>query len=169
MALSDGWSASVEGIIFSELEEYDDAQSAFSKAEEPAARIELVRVLIAKEELEAAEAAVDQIPEGAWNEFAFGLVEEARGNTERAIGSLEAAIEADTQLTLPSNGGVYDRIGDDDMAIENYLLCADADPVYLPGVINLGILYEERGDAMQRLTASVRSWRTIHTTAAPSC
>ena len=33
------------------------------------------------------------------------------------------------------------------MAIENYLLCADADPVYLPGVINLGILYEERGDA----------------------
>ena len=58
-AASDGWSASVEGIIFSELEEYDDAQTALAKAEEPAARIELVRVLIAKEELDEAEAAVD--------------------------------------------------------------------------------------------------------------
>ena len=145
----DAWASSLEGIIMSELEEFDDAKNALASADEPAAIIEMVRVLIAVDDLDGAEAAVDNIPDGPWNEFAYGLVEEARGNTERAIGCLEAAVEGDGTLVDAAFklGVLLDRIGDDDMAIENYLLCADADPAYLPGVINLGILFEERGDA----------------------
>lgn len=145
----DAWGSSLEGIIMSELEEYEDAKKALQSADEPAAKIEMVRVLIAMDDLDGAEAAVDNIPDGPWNEFAYGLVEEARGHTERAIGCLEAAVEGDSTLVDAAFklGVLLDRIGDDDMAIENYLLCADADPAYLPGVINLGILFEERGDA----------------------
>jgi DNA-directed RNA polymerase subunit alpha len=33
------------------------------------------------------------------------------------------------------------------MAVDNYLICADVWPHYLPGVTNLGILYEERGES----------------------
>ena len=42
---------------------------------------------------------------------------------------------------------VIGSIGDDDLAAEHYLVCADSIPAYLPGVTNLGMLYEERGEA----------------------
>jgi DNA-directed RNA polymerase subunit alpha len=33
------------------------------------------------------------------------------------------------------------------MAVEYYLVCADVHPHYVPGITNLGILYEERGES----------------------
>ena len=108
----------------------------------------MVRVLIAVD-LSMVQKLQSTLSQRSLERNLYGLVEEARGNTERAIGCLEAAVEGDGTLVDAAFklGVLLDRIGDDDMAIENYLLCADADPAYLPGVINLGILFEERGDA----------------------
>lgn len=141
----------VLGLIYEELEEYEDAVEFYQKAvvDIPAANVQIARCYIELEELDKANDIIDQLPESADAEFLAGQVAEAEGKIEAAINAYESAIELDGKHVEAAFklGVLLDRIGDDDMAIEALLVCADVYPHYLPGVINLGILYEERGEA----------------------
>ena len=152
--LSDDGSAlsnAVLGLIYEELEEYEDAVEFYKKAaaEIPAANVQVARALIEAEQIDDANAIVDNLPESADAEYLAGLIAEYEGRVEAAINAYESAVELDAQHVEAAFklGVLLDRIGDDDMAIETLLVCADVYPHYLPGVINLGILYEERGEA----------------------
>ena len=118
-------------------------------AEIPAANVQVARALIEAEQIDDANAIVDNLPESADAEYLAGLIAEYEGRVEAAINAYESAVELDAQHVEAAFklGVLLDRIGDDDMAIETLLVCADVYPHYLPGVINLGILYEERGEA----------------------
>ena len=126
--------------------------AAFSRKqqlEDEGAQSAMVRVLVELEDFDAAYDTVDRMPESAEREYLNGLIEEKRGRVERAIACLESALELESENVEAAFklGVLLDRIGDDDMAIEYYMVCSDANPQYLPGVINLGILYDERGEA----------------------
>jgi len=140
----------VLGLIESELGEYADAKTHLAAAAKglPEAKAELVRVLLAAGLHDEGEKALQGVPNGADRDFLTGALAEARGNIEPAIKSFEAALEADGSHVEAAFklGVLLDRIGDDELAAEHYLICADAWPAYLPGVINLGILYEERSE-----------------------
>lgn len=139
------------GLAYLSIDEYDDGvkllKAAGSKLED--AKVELVRAYLDAEDLDSAEVLVKDLADGVDADFMRGRLEEALGNTERAISLFESALEQDTEHVDAAFklGVLLDRIGDDDMAIEYYLVCSDANPPYLPGVINLGILYDERGES----------------------
>ena len=141
----------VLGMVYAEAEELEDAADVLRKAVPnlPQAGYELVRVLIADDKADEADALIDDLPDGAEREFCCGLLDEAQGKVERAIASYEAALERDPEHVEAAFklGVLLDRIGDDDMAIEYYLVCADVHPHFLPGVINLAVLYDERGES----------------------
>lgn len=138
------------GLVYAELGELKDAANSLTAAAKalPEAKAELARVQIAAGDLEDAEKALTGVT-GADKDFLQGLLLEARTNVEGAIKAYESALEhqADHVEAAFKIGVLLDRIGDDDLAAEHYLVCADAAPAYLPGVTNLGILYEERGEA----------------------
>jgi DNA-directed RNA polymerase subunit alpha len=146
----DPYAAMVLGLIETELGEYADAKTHLAAAAKslPEAKAELVRALLAAGSADEAEKALAGVPAGADRDYLVGAVAEARGNVEGAIKALESAIEADGDHIEAAFklGVLLDRIGDDELAAEHYLICADAWPAYLPGVLNLGILYEERGE-----------------------
>ncbi|TVR16088.1 MAG: tetratricopeptide repeat protein [Planctomycetota bacterium] len=150
-ASKDPLAQAVLGLAYISVGELEDAErllrSAAGKRED--AQLELARLLIDAQSLDAAEAVIKDIGDGPDAEFIRGRLEEAQGNTERAIGHFEAALEQEPEHVDAAFklGVLLDRIGDDDMAIEYYLVCSDAAPPYLPGVINLGILYDERGES----------------------
>jgi DNA-directed RNA polymerase subunit alpha len=141
----------VMGMIYADLDESQDAIKELKAAAKnlPEAFGELARVQIAAGDLDAARTAVEQLPEGAEREYLEGSIAEADNQIELAINCFEASLEADNTYVEAAFklGVLLDRIGDDDMAIEYFLVCADNYPHYLPGVINLGNLYEERGEA----------------------
>ena len=139
------------GMIYAELGELKDAISNLTAAGKtlPEAKAELTRVLVAAGELDDAEKALAGVTDPAERDFLQGLILEARNNVEGAIKAFESALEhqADHVEAAFKIGVLLDRIGDDDLSAEHYLVCADTNPAYLPGVTNLGMLYEERGEA----------------------
>lgn len=147
----EAYSQAILGLVYAELGELKDAANLLSGAAKslPEAKAELVRVLIAAGDLDDADKAISGIGDAADRDFLQGLLLEAKGNVESAIKAYESALEhrADHVEAAFKIGVLLDRIGDDDLAAEHYLVCADATPAYLPGVTNLGILYEERGEA----------------------
>lgn len=147
----EAYSQAILGLIYAELGETKDAANSLSAAAKslPEAKAELARVLIAAGDLDDAEKAISGVTVPAERDFLQGLLLEARGNIEGAIKAFESSLEnqADHVEAAFKIGVLLDRIGDDDLAAEHYLVCADANPAYLPGVTNLGILYEERGEA----------------------
>ncbi len=148
---SSALASAVLGLVYEEIEEFEDALEAYQKAaaEIPAANIQVARVLIELERTDEANDIIDQLPESADAEYLAGCIAEVEGRVEAAINAFESAVELDANHVEAAFklGVLLDRIGDDDMAIESLLVCADVYPHYLPGVINLGILYEERGEA----------------------
>ncbi|MFW5845390.1 MAG: DNA-directed RNA polymerase subunit alpha C-terminal domain-containing protein [Planctomycetota bacterium] len=148
---SNALAKAVLGLVFAALDEPDDAAKLFKAAakELPEAHAEIVRAYLDADRLEDAEKALDDVPQGAEAEFLAGQIDERNGRTERAINAYESALEMDGKHVEAAFrlANLFDRIGDDDMAVEYYLVCADSWPPYIPGVINLGILYEERGEA----------------------
>jgi DNA-directed RNA polymerase subunit alpha len=146
----DAYGSLILGLIAAELGDHADAKSALQAAAKslPEAKAELVRALLAAGAADDAEKALAGVPAGADRDYLTGAVAEAKGNVEAAITSLEAALEADGEHGEAAFklGVLLDRIGDDELAAEHYLVCADIWPAYLPGVLNLGILYEERGE-----------------------
>lgn len=156
----DAYGQLVLGLIEAELGEFGEAEAHLAAAAKsiPEAKAELVRALVAAgtaAEAEArgkaadkAEKALAGVPAGADREYLAGAIAELRGNVESAIKCYEAALEAEAGHVESSFklGVLLDRIGDDELAAEHYLACADAWPAYLPGVINLGMLYEERAE-----------------------
>ena len=148
---SDALSKAVMGMIFADLDDHEEAAKIFKDAAKdlPEAGGELARALLALDDIEGAKGAVDALPDGAEREYLDGCIAEANGRVELAINCFEAALEADKAHVEAAFklGVLLDRIGDDDMAIEYYLVCADNYPHYLPGVMNLGALYEERGES----------------------
>ena len=147
----DAYGKALLGMINAELEEYDDAIALFEKAvpDLPEAKLEQGRALIGARRYDDADELLIDEEETAEREFLQGQIDEGRNQVERAIGSYEAALEREPDHVEAAFklGVLLDRIGDDDMAIEYYLVCADVFPHFLPGVINLGILYDERGES----------------------
>jgi DNA-directed RNA polymerase subunit alpha len=145
------WGQALLGLINAELGEHADAKANFQAAAKsiPEAKVELVRVLLDSGNDTEAEKALSGVPEGADRDYLNGRLLESRSQIEAAIKAYEAALEADAQHVEAAFkiGVLLDRIGDDDLAAEHYLVCADATPPYLPAVTNLGILYEERGES----------------------
>jgi len=144
------YAQAVLGLIYAELGDYAEAAKCFKAAKgEAGAATELARALIDAADAAAADKALGDVAEGADREYLQGRLHEVSGNTEAAIKSYEAALEADPAHVEAAFklGVLLDRIGDDDMAVEAFLICADVTPHYIPGVINLGILYDERGEA----------------------
>jgi DNA-directed RNA polymerase subunit alpha len=139
------------GLIYAAVDEPDDAVAAFKQAADkmPEAMCEAARTLIQSDRLDEADAILSDLTASAESDYLVGYLEEQRARIERAINNYEAALEADPGHVEAAFrlANLFDRIGDDDMAVEYYLVCADAWPPYIPGVINLGILYEERGEA----------------------
>ena len=148
---NDPLAKAVLGLAYLAIGEYDDAVKQLSAAatKREDAKVELARCYLDAEQLDLAETTVKDLADGADADFMRGRLEEALGNTERAISLFESALEQDTEHVDAAFklGVLLDRIGDDDMAIEYYLVCSDANPPYLAGVINLGILYDERGES----------------------
>ncbi len=146
----DAYGAMVLGLMEVELAEHAEAKTHLTAASKslPEAKAELVRALLAAGATEDAEKALNAVPNGADREYLAGAIAEAKSNVEAAIKALEAALEADNDHVEAAFklGVLLDRIGDDELAAEHYLVCADAWPAYLPGALNLGILYEERGE-----------------------
>ena len=145
----DAWANGLMGLIYRELGEHDDAKESFKSAKSlPEAKPELVRSQIAADAFDDAEKTLSGIAEGAERDFLEGCIRAGRHEVEKAIKCCEAALETDPKHVEAAfkMGTLLDRIGDDDLASEQYLICADADPVYIPGVVNLGILYDERGE-----------------------
>ena len=147
----DAFGQAILGLVYAELGELKDAVSSLTAAVKglPEAKAELARVQIAAGELEDAEKSISGVTVIAERDFLQGLLLEAKGNVEGAIKAYESALEhqADHVESAFKIGVLLDRIGDDDLAAEHYLVCADTMPAYLPGVTNLGMLYEERGEA----------------------
>ena len=139
------------GLVYADLEEWADAKSQLTAAAKtlPEAKAELVRVALAAGNVDEAEKGLSAIADTAEREFLTACVHDARSQVEAAIKSLELALEANPMHVEAAFklGVLLDRTGDDDLAAEQYLLCADVCPAFVPGVINLGILYEERGEA----------------------
>jgi len=149
--LKDAYAHALIGLIYSELGDHAEAKSALAGAVKalPEARGELCRALLDAGLGDEAEKAMANLADGAEREFIAGRLHELRGNVEGAINAYEAALEASEEQHVEAAfklGVLLDRIGDDDMAVEKFLTCADVQPHYLPGVINLGILYDERGE-----------------------
>ncbi|MCS6969479.1 MAG: tetratricopeptide repeat protein [Planctomycetes bacterium] len=146
----DAHGALLLGMIHAELGDHAEARACLQVASKslPEARAELVRALVAAHALDEAERVLTQVPAGAERDFATGQLAEAKGQIEAAINAYEAALQGDHEHVEAAFriGCLLDRIGDDELAADHYLICADTWPAYLPGVINLGILYDERGE-----------------------
>ncbi len=129
----DAYGAAILGLVNSELGEHDEAKALLTAAAKslPEAKAELVRALVAAGDAEGADKALSAVADAAEKDFLQGRILELKGNVEAAF----------------HIGCLLDRIGDDELAAEHFLICADASPAYVPGVINLGILFEERGEA----------------------
>jgi DNA-directed RNA polymerase subunit alpha len=142
LALALGFFADAEELLGDGKEPYQQAVLGLIYAE-------LARAQIDAGDAEAAEKTLSDVADGADREFLQGRLNELNGNTEAAIKSYEAALEADGNHVEAAFklGVLLDRIGDDDMAVEAFLICADVTPHFIPGAINLGILYDERGEA----------------------
>jgi DNA-directed RNA polymerase subunit alpha len=151
LAGNDPYCQALLGLIYHELGEFGEAKTNFAAAAKTLheAKAEVVRALVDGNQLDEAEKALANVPEGADREFLAGRIADARGNVEAAINAYEAALEKEPEHVEAAFklGVLLDRIGDDDMAVEYYLVCADVSPHYLAGVTNLGILYEERGES----------------------
>jgi len=151
--LGDGkepYQQAILGLINLELGDHAEAVKSFKAAKGVAgANVELARAHLESGDVEAAEKALADVGEGADREYLAGRLHEIASGTEAAIKSYESALEADNAHVEAAFklGVLLDRIGDDDMAIEAFLICADVTPHYIPGVINLGILYDERGES----------------------
>ena len=157
----DAYGQALLGLINAELGEYADAKAALLIAAKtlPEAKTELVRVLIDAGDDDGAEKAHAAITDGPDKDFLNGRILEFRGQIEASIKAYEIALEADTAHIEAAFklGVLLDRIGDDELAAEHYLTCADTYPPYLPAVTNLGILYEERGES----NAAVECFRQV--------
>ncbi len=148
---TEAYNQALLGLVYHELGEHADAKTHLAAATKglPEAKAELVRTLLDGGQVDEAEKALANVPDGADREFLAGRLQDAKGNVEAAINAYEAALEKDPEHVEAAFklGVLLDRIGDDDMAVEYYLVCADVAPHYLAGVTNLGILYEERGES----------------------
>ncbi|MEK7412997.1 MAG: DNA-directed RNA polymerase subunit alpha C-terminal domain-containing protein [Planctomycetota bacterium] len=147
----DAYGQLVLGLMEVELGEFAEAKAHLAAAAKtiPEAKAELVRALIGSGATDEADKALQSVPQGPDREFLSGAVSELKGNTEAAIKAYEAALEGDGEHIEAAFklGVLLDRIGDDELAAEHYLVCADAWPAYLPGVLNLGMLYDERSES----------------------
>ncbi len=147
----DAFGAAIMGLIQAEFQDWEEARGLLQTAAKsmPEAKAELARVLIAGGELDDADKAINGVADLADRDFLQGMLLEAKGNIEGAIKAYESSLENrnDHVEAAFKIGVLLDRIGDDDLAAEHFLVCADSHPAYLPGVINLGALYEERGES----------------------
>ncbi len=147
----EAFGAAILGMVNSELGDHDEAKTllAFAAKTLPEAKAEYVRALIAAGDADGADKALSGVADAAEKDFLQGRILELKSNVEAAIKAYESALEtkADHIEAAFHIGCLLDRIGDDELAAEHFMICADAHPAYVPGVINLGILFEERGEA----------------------
>ncbi len=129
---SEAYSQALLGLIYHELGEHAEAKTNLAAAAKglPEAKAELVRALLDGGQVDEAEKALANVPEGADREFLAGRLQDAaatsrppstptRPPSRRSPEHVEAAFKL---------GVLLDRIGDDDMAVEYYLVCADVAP-----------------------------------------
>jgi len=141
----------VLALAYVSVEETSEALKLLKAAakKHDGAKAEYARQLIEAGRGDDAEAVIGELASEQDVNFLSGRLAEIRNRIEDAIDFYERVLEQDQEhLEAAFKLGVLlDRIGDDDMAIEYYLVCADVPPHYVPGVINLGILYDERGES----------------------
>jgi len=134
--------------------DHDDALKAFDKAEKTgfaAQSVQLQRagVLRAIGEVQQAKTILakykDMAAHNAEFHFQDGAVAEAEGDTPRAAGCYERAVQLDPShaLALFRLGFLNDRAGNDDAAIDYYEKCLKHPPVGKGVLQNLGVLYED--------------------------
>jgi tetratricopeptide (TPR) repeat protein len=142
---------SLMGMANVQLEDFATAETQLKKAADKynPAKTELSRLYLQQEKLNEANELIPQIENQIDNALLGGRLAELEHRTEQAIDLYERVLELNSEeLEAAFKLGVLlDRIGDDDMAIEHYQVCADTQPHFVPGVMNLGILYDERGES----------------------
>jgi DNA-directed RNA polymerase subunit alpha len=87
--------------------------------------------------------------------YVKGLIDELRGNSDRAVESYERARAAD-----PAHSGATFRLayccdlhGDEDKAVELYQECISHPPVHANALLNLAVLYEDAGQYDKAMSA----------------
>lgn len=109
-----------------------------------------VAALIREGKIQQAETALNQKRNDAnkaqWH-YHQGLLLEAKGLVEEAIDAYEAAVAADPndEAAAFRLAFVHDLLGDEERAIELYEELAQHTPVHVNCLLNLAVLYEDRG------------------------
>jgi len=110
-----------------------------------------VATLIRQGKIEQAEAELNRRKAQGGNSAEWhcdlGLLLEAQGLVEKAMSAYEAALEIDhnhpaATFRLAFN---HDLLGDEDQAIELYESLAERRPAYVNALLNLAVIYEDRG------------------------
>jgi len=110
-----------------------------------------VTTLIRKGDIEEAEAELSRMePElgqqADWH-FQRGLLCEAKGNVDDAMTAFERAVEIDENHleAIFRLGFNHDLFGDEDRAVELFEVLAEGTPTYVNALLNLAVIYEDRG------------------------
>lgn len=122
------------------------------------ATIESVLNQIEKGELDQAEKALGPIKEGdPKNLFAHGYLRERRYEYEEAIDLYEKSlgINENQPEVLFRAALTADMLGDEEFAIDYYERCISQKPVHVNALLNLAVLYEERG-SLSKAEANLR-------------
>jgi DNA-directed RNA polymerase subunit alpha len=141
----------VLGLAYASVGDHAEALRLLKNASRKhgGAKAEYLGLLIDTDKGDQAEPLIAELQNEQDINYLSGRLAESRNRIEDAIDFYERVLETDQEhLEAAFKLGVLlDRIGDDDMAIEYYLVCADVPPHYVPGIVNLGILYDERGES----------------------
>lgn len=155
--IDDGTALYVLGLAFLSLDRYEDAEAKFAaaaKAGFDAVECTLKRAgaLRMQGKLDLAEAALKQAGlEGARRadySYQMGCILSDRGDTYGAIEYFERAVDMDSHhaQALFRLAGENARYGNDGEAIRLYEQSLSRPPFHLGALMNLGLLYEDKGN-----------------------
>jgi DNA-directed RNA polymerase subunit alpha len=142
------------GRALTDKQDYDEALSAFEKAEKSGYNKSLVRLLAVgvhrlKGDVAKAQRVLDGLKDEATHsaEYHFQLasIHLAEGDRGPAVRHLERAVELDPSHTgaLFQLGHANDLAGNDEEAISYYERCLNHPPIHRGLLMNLGVLYED--------------------------
>ncbi|HUT02189.1 MAG TPA: DNA-directed RNA polymerase subunit alpha C-terminal domain-containing protein [Phycisphaerae bacterium] len=160
-----------QGLCYKQLKQHDRAAAEFERAidrgwEGPEAAVQAVEALALARRLDEAKKALDRLEKRIAGTADFhylsGLIREIEGFGAEAVGAYEKArkvapghVDATFRLAYYS-----DLHGDEDRAAELYRQCASHPPVHANVLLNLAVLYEDRGEYDQAVLCLKRILKT---------